>query len=61
MCLNPDADGDGYNSLASGGHCDDNNPAINPGAIEDDTNGVDDNRDGTVDEPTNPNDLDGML
>ena len=43
-----DADGDGY--TVGGGDCDDEEPAVNPGATEDVTNGRDDDCDGQVDE-----------
>jgi len=47
-----DADGDGY--AIEGGGCgpvdsDDNNPAVNPEASEDCTNGIDDNGNGLID------------
>jgi len=45
-----DADGDGYPAFAD---CNDNNPWVNPGAIEECNNGVDDNCDGTIDEGCN--------
>lgn len=44
-----DGDGDGY---AVGEDCDDTNASVNPGAVEDSTDGVDNNCDGTVDETT---------
>ena len=43
-----DADGDDYTT--ADGDCDDNDPAINPGASEVCDNAVDDNCDGAVDE-----------
>ena len=45
-----DADGDGYPAFAD---CNDNNPWVNPGAIEECNNGVDNNCDGTIDEGCN--------
>ncbi len=42
-----DRDGDGYTD--EGGDCDDSDPAINPDAEEDLTNGVDDDCDGAID------------
>ena len=38
-----DRDGDGYSRILGGGDCDDNNPAVHPGAMEIPGNGVDDN------------------
>ena len=50
-----DLDGDGYSAQSAGGDdCDDSNPAVNPGAIEDSGNGVDDDCDGTTDEDIDP-------
>lgn len=51
-----DADGDGYVGLED---CDPFNAAINKGAIEQPRNGIDDNCDGNIDEPTANNDWDG--
>lgn len=45
-----DADGDGYKAVGYGGEdCDDMNPAVYPGAVEEE-NGVGDDCDGEVDE-----------
>ncbi len=50
VCINVDADGDGYNDVQSGGYdCDDSNYLINPSQVET-CNGIDDNCDGIVDE-----------
>ncbi len=68
-----DSDGDGYGDsdysdkfceVPSGyagddQDCDDADPAVNPGAVEDDGNGIDDDCDGFVDEGTDPSDDDG--
>ncbi|MBD90985.1 MAG: hypothetical protein CL940_11650, partial [Deltaproteobacteria bacterium] len=54
-----DADGDHFFSVASGGNdCDDNDPAINPDAMDDQGDGVDDDCNGQVDEDA-PLDPDG--
>jgi len=45
-----DTDGDGYPAFAD---CNDNNPWVNPGAIEECNNGVDNNCDGNIDEGCN--------
>jgi hypothetical protein len=45
-----DADGDGV--AACVGDCNDNDPAVYPGATENCTNGIDDNCNGTIDENT---------
>jgi hypothetical protein len=46
-CLLPDEDGDGYASRAAGGNdCNDQNPAINPGARDIPGDGIDQNCDG---------------
>jgi hypothetical protein len=46
-----DADGDGYDSIASGGaDCDDTSSAVYPGAVEDPTNSIDDDCDTVTDE-----------
>ena len=50
-----DADDDGYTSCGSAevaADCNDNNAAVNPGAPENDSNGVDDDCDGTIDTQT---------
>ncbi len=51
-----DVDGDGYTSC--GGDCDDNAPAVHPGAVET-ANAVDDDCDGSIDEGTPWADDDG--
>ncbi len=49
-CQEPDADGDGFAADRCGGDdCDDGDPAINPDADENCTNGVDDDCDGDTD------------
>ena len=58
MC--PDVDGDGFSDAECGGlDCDDTVSAINPDAIEDCGNDVDDNCDGLIDEAFD-HDLDGF-
>jgi hypothetical protein len=47
--LDVDNDGDGYTE--NQGDCDDSNPNVNPGVIEDNTNGIDDDCDGVIDNP----------
>jgi uncharacterized membrane protein len=47
-CPCVDADGDGYSTC--GGDCNDDNPAVHPGASDTSCNGIDDNCDGVVDE-----------
>jgi len=44
-----DRDGDGYSPAA--GDCDDDTPQVNPGAFDHPGNGIDDDCDGTVDNP----------
>ena len=45
-----DADGDGYDAdVVGGSDCDDENPSVNPGAL-DEENGFDDDCDGEIDE-----------
>ncbi len=44
-----DFDGDGYAGESCGDDCDDEDPLINPGAVDDCTDGVDNNCDGTYD------------
>ena len=47
-----DADGDHFTDEACGGaDCDDDDPAISPGHLEDRGDGVDNDCDGLVDEP----------
>lgn len=47
-----DCDGDGY--TFSNGDCDEANPAVNPGAIEDCTNEIDDDCDGLFNQGCDP-------
>ncbi len=63
-----DDDGDEFADIACGGtDCDDTNPAINPGMLENCTNDIDDNCDGAIDAADRQctrcgdNDLDGFL
>jgi PKD repeat protein len=51
-----DQDGDEY--TVAQGDCNDNDPDVNPGAIEISENGVDDNCDGNVDEQVDDNEVD---
>ncbi|MGR3309780.1 MAG: MopE-related protein [Candidatus Brocadiales bacterium] len=67
-CADPDCrvdvDGDGFIALPCGDDCDNTNPAVNPGAAELCSNGIDDNCDNQVDEecPTcTDNDGDGFF
>lgn len=46
-----DLDGDGYSR--EDGDCDDDDPDLHPGAIEDECDGVDDNCNGVIDDPFN--------
>jgi len=56
VCIDDDGDGYGQN-CTNGADCDDNNPAINPGAMETTCNGInDDCNSETVDEPDNDSD-----
>lgn len=54
-----DADGDGYDDIASGGNdCDDSDPNIKPEGLDDVADGIDSDCDGFFDEDV-PKDLDG--
>lgn len=46
--INEDSDGDGYTTCEN--DCDDNDPAVNPGAMENVFNNIDDDCDGEIDE-----------
>ena len=58
-CVCVDSDGDGYDAYdavacPSGTDCDDNNFFVNPGAVEECSDGIDNNCDGSIDEGCGP-------